>query len=415
MFHSMFLVSLTSCDVKNVPDAESKSLDEIFEEPNWEIGRWRFQLPSGALFILKQHCVPLLPTFGTSWSKFVGKVNKNYWKSMRFFSLPTSFQGQCGQLFILSDFVRWFFWRQHLMKASLSIHWSQPCTIPSIPSNLFLFLLSAFAVTTEFQNTQLWNMPENCEWKIECLKCVRLSAFHFRFWENLRSRTGYSMTSFKLKLFYLKKKLKLWHSPSQPCEISWPHHFFRSIKDPHDRNDSFYLNELIYLGRIYDYETENEHLVTAFQQFLDQMSDRSLTNETASVSFSNIILRVTKIFTVAIQFSNSVYCSWPQNARTFSSNASSKAKPINACCLIKWWSSDLTPEVIAVRSTTFIAMMTTLCEYFDWSSKQSSQQLLLGIVLIIPTWLALIWAWFWSSTTPAMIISTTFWTPKVSL
>lgn len=69
---------------------------------------------------------------------------------------------------------------------------------------------------------------------------------------------------------------------------------FRSERDPQDRNVSFFLDEIIYLGRIYDFETENEHLVTAFQQFLDLTIDlKPSSNASASLSFESIISRLT--------------------------------------------------------------------------------------------------------------------------
>ena len=47
------------------------------------------------------------------------------------------------------------------------------------------------------------------------------------------------------------------------------------------------MKDLYFLGRVYDYEVENEHLMTAFQQFLDQSS-----NDTKSFNFTSIILKV---------------------------------------------------------------------------------------------------------------------------
>ncbi|CRK91610.1 CLUMA_CG005264, isoform A [Clunio marinus] len=61
-----------------------------------------------------------------------------------------------------------------------------------------------------------------------------------------------------------------------------------SLKDPQGRSEFYFLRELIYLGRIYDFETENEHLVTAFQQFLDQTTDKNLANST----FESLIERL---------------------------------------------------------------------------------------------------------------------------
>lgn len=55
-----------------------------------------------------------------------------------------------------------------------------------------------------------------------------------------------------------------------------------STKDADD-----YLKDIEFLGRVYDYEIENEHLMTAFQQILDQTI-----NDTKSYNFSSIIRRV---------------------------------------------------------------------------------------------------------------------------
>lgn len=70
--------------------------------------------------------------------------------------------------------------------------------------------------------------------------------------------------------------------------------YFRSTKDALGRSEDYFIKEIIYLGRIFHYETENEHLVTAFQQFLDQTSDtqQTLVNATSGFSFSNIIEKV---------------------------------------------------------------------------------------------------------------------------
>lgn len=60
------------------------------------------------------------------------------------------------------------------------------------------------------------------------------------------------------------------------------------------RSEAYFIKEMIYLGRIFHYDTENEHLVTAFQQFLDQTSDtqQSSANVTSGFSFASIIDRV---------------------------------------------------------------------------------------------------------------------------
>lgn len=81
-------------------------------------------------------------------------------------------------------------------------------------------------------------------------------------------------------------------------------HLPRNDKDPTpDRNDTYYLNEIIYLGRIYDYETENEHLVSAFQQFLDKTIDaKTLANTSNSFSFDNLLTRVILFLFVQLEF-----------------------------------------------------------------------------------------------------------------
>lgn len=40
-----------------------------------------------------------------------------------------------------------------------------------------------------------------------------------------------------------------------------------SANDPDKRDKDYFLKQIIYLGRVYDFETDNEHLMTAFQQF----------------------------------------------------------------------------------------------------------------------------------------------------
>ncbi|KAL7030503.1 hypothetical protein ACKWTF_006687 [Chironomus riparius] len=60
-----------------------------------------------------------------------------------------------------------------------------------------------------------------------------------------------------------------------------------SMKEGATKDEEGYLKDLYFLGRVYDYEVENEHLVTAFQQFLDQSS-----NDTKSFNFTSIILKL---------------------------------------------------------------------------------------------------------------------------
>lgn len=74
--------------------------------------------------------------------------------------------------------------------------------------------------------------------------------------------------------------------------------------DTINRNDAYYLSELIYLGRIYDFETENEHLVTGFQQFLDLVGTNDKSNVTASMSFASIITRVAKVSRIPFKIPN---------------------------------------------------------------------------------------------------------------
>lgn len=53
------------------------------------------------------------------------------------------------------------------------------------------------------------------------------------------------------------------------------------------------MKEIIFLGRVYEFETDNEHLVTAFQQFIDQTSDaKDLRNGSEGMSFTKLIQRV---------------------------------------------------------------------------------------------------------------------------
>lgn len=55
----------------------------------------------------------------------------------------------------------------------------------------------------------------------------------------------------------------------------------------HTDYDDF-LKNIEFIGRIYDYEIENEHLMTAFQQILDQTI-----NDTKVYNFSSIVMRLT--------------------------------------------------------------------------------------------------------------------------
>jgi acid-sensing ion channel, other len=72
-----------------------------------------------------------------------------------------------------------------------------------------------------------------------------------------------------------------------------------SLIDPEKRDEEFFLNQIKFLGRAYDFETENEHLMTAFQQFLDEISVASITPITENstlkeqMKFSKIIKRLT--------------------------------------------------------------------------------------------------------------------------
>jgi len=59
------------------------------------------------------------------------------------------------------------------------------------------------------------------------------------------------------------------------------------MKEGATKDEEGYLKDLYFLGRVYDYEVENEHLMTAFQQFLDQSS-----NDTKSFNFTSIISKV---------------------------------------------------------------------------------------------------------------------------
>jgi hypothetical protein len=59
------------------------------------------------------------------------------------------------------------------------------------------------------------------------------------------------------------------------------------LKEAATKDDDDYLKDLLFMGRVYDYEIENEHLMTAFQQFLD-----STANDTKVFNFTSIIMRV---------------------------------------------------------------------------------------------------------------------------
>lgn len=62
---------------------------------------------------------------------------------------------------------------------------------------------------------------------------------------------------------------------------------YRSTGESATKDVEGYLKDLIFMGRVYDYEIENEHLMTAFQQFLDQSS-----NNTKAFDFSSVIAKV---------------------------------------------------------------------------------------------------------------------------
>lgn len=64
-------------------------------------------------------------------------------------------------------------------------------------------------------------------------------------------------------------------------------YIFRSILEGATKDDDGYLKDLIYLSRMYDFEVENEHLMTGFQQILDKTI-----NDTKTYNFSSIIQRV---------------------------------------------------------------------------------------------------------------------------
>lgn len=138
----------------------------------------------------------------------------------------------------------------------------------------------------------------------------------------------------------------------------------RSKKDPEDHEDGFYLSKLNFLGRIYDFETDNEHLVTAFQQFIDQTLDsKEFSNVSSSLSFANIVSRVwlIKLFVLPLNWLCSF--SWHQDAKICLSDAFSKAEKANACCSTKWWSSGGMLWATAALSITFTRVMITQCEW----------------------------------------------------
>lgn len=144
----------------------------------------------------------------------------------------------------------------------------------------------------------------------------------------------------------------------------WVSETFRTLQDSHLRDEAYFLKQLIFLGRIYSYETDDEHLVSAFQQFLDQTADKKTTgNQTSNLLFQNIIKRVWKASCNFIRFPNNswTYFSWHQSAKIFSSNAFSKASSTNAFCLTRWWNEDGQLTVIAVPSTTLRRMISIHC------------------------------------------------------
>ena len=66
--------------------------------------------------------------------------------------------------------------------------------------------------------------------------------------------------------------------------------YCRSLKEGATKDEDGYLKDLMYLGRIYDFEVENEHFMTQFQQMLDQ----SL-NNTKVFNFTSILAKVNSL------------------------------------------------------------------------------------------------------------------------
>lgn len=64
---------------------------------------------------------------------------------------------------------------------------------------------------------------------------------------------------------------------------------FRASKEFATKSSEEYLKDIEIIGRIYDYETENEHQMTAFQQFIDKtINDTSVYNFTSIVKLVRI-------------------------------------------------------------------------------------------------------------------------------
>lgn len=71
-----------------------------------------------------------------------------------------------------------------------------------------------------------------------------------------------------------------------------------SSNDPDNKDAEYFLKQIIYFGRVYDFETDNEHLMTAFQQFFDEVAV-NIKNENKSsslkdtISFEGVITKLT--------------------------------------------------------------------------------------------------------------------------
>jgi hypothetical protein len=79
--------------------------------------------------------------------------------------------------------------------------------------------------------------------------------------------------------------------------------FLRSLKEVSEKDkekegavkdEEAYLKDILYLGRMYDFEVENEHLMVGFQATLDKTI-----NDTKVYNFSSIIQRVSYTIKIA--------------------------------------------------------------------------------------------------------------------
>lgn len=99
----------------------------------------------------------------------------------------------------------------------------------------------------------------------------------------------------------IKLAIELWEPLNSEIILNLNIFLSRALNDTENdpsgtKDADDYLKEIEFIGRIYDYEVENEHHMTSFQQFLDKTI-----NETNVYNFSSIVYRVSNILMTSIK------------------------------------------------------------------------------------------------------------------